>query len=480
MPKVTVDFTAFYSFLNRSFWDFFEDKISRCRISYGGSGSGKSYSVFQQIIHDIIAEPGHNYLVCRKVHATNKTSNFALLKQLIDDMGLGQLFKINQTDMTFTVIATGYMIVLKGLDDIEKIKSFTFPKGILTDIIIEEASEITQKDFDQLNVRLRGKKRGNQKKIPFQITMMLNPIINTHWIKREFFDKRSYQKDKVKDDGTVIKGMAVRTLKTTYLDNQFIDEDTRDVLEGYKDINYEMYRVYCLGDWGVFGNIIFDNWSFKRCPYKEEDFDAIYNGQDFGFNHFNVIEKIGLKDGIMYSYKELACNEKTNMAIIELNKEFDIIHKGEMIRCDSAEPDKIKEWVQQGYGAVPAHKLGSTIRGIDYIKSQKWFIDEDECPLLAQEVQTYSWKEDKNGDATDKPIDIKDDAIKATIYALEPLFKNKGKPSVLSGKKSDAKKGLIEVKREERSKKREVLKQQQRNLREERRKRREEKKRDRG
>ena len=128
------------------------------------------------------------------------------------------------------------------------------------------------------------------------------------------------------------------------------------MLEGYKEINYEMYRVYCLGDWGVFGNTIFNNWSFGKSPYKEEDYDAIYNGQDFGFNHFNAIEKIGLKDGVLYSYNELAVQEKTTSEIIELNKEFDILHEGEAVTCDSAEPDRIKEWSQAGYGARPAVK----------------------------------------------------------------------------------------------------------------------------
>lgn len=470
MPQINVDFSKFYSRINKVFWDFFEDRTSRVRISYGGSGSGKSYQVFQEILYKIIVEPGHNYLVCRKVHASNKVSNFALLQQLIGELGLFPLFKINKSDMTFTVISTGYMIVLKGLDDIEKIKSFTFPKGILTDIVVEEASEITQKDFDQLNVRLRGKRTGEQKNINFQITLMFNPIVQTHWIKREFFDKRSYQKDKIKEDGTVIKGMKINILKTTYLDNEFIDDDYRATLEGYKDIDYETYRVYCLGDWGVFGNIVFNNWSFGPCPYKEDDFDSIYCGQDFGFNHPQVIVKIGFKDGIMYTYNELTQFEKTNKEIIDINDEFDVLHKGERVICDSAEPAKIKEWTQYGYGALPAKKgPGSVERGIDFMRTQKWIIDENKCPRTAQEVQMYHNKEDKDGNPTDKPIEINDDAMKAHMYALEPLSRLQGKPSVLSGKKTDSKKELIEEKAKVRSLKREILKKQKEEIRKKRR-----------
>lgn len=451
-----IDFSQFYDLINPIFWDFFEDK-SRGRISYGGSGSGKSVQAFQEIIYKILVEPGHNYLICRKVAATNKNSTYALLIQLINEMGLKSLFKINKTDMSLTVKNSGFMIVLKGLDDIEKIKSFTFTEGILTDIVIEEASEITQGDFDQLNARLRGIRQGRQKDIPFQITMLLNPIINTHWIKREFIDKKTYQ-----------KSFKVCILKTTYLDNNFIDEDYKAVLEGYKEIDFEFYRVYCLGEWGNYGSVIFSNYSFGKCPYKEEELDSVYNGQDFGFVHPQVIVKIGFKDGIMYSINELCAFEKTNQEIIDMNKEFNVLHMGEHVICDSAEPSKIKEWQQYGYGAVGAVKgKDSVSRGIDFLKTQKWVIDDSKCPRTAQEVQIYHWKKDKNGDDTPDPVDLFDDAIKAHMYGLEPLSRMKGKASVLSGSKTDQKKDILQVKKDQRKEQREIMKAQRRKLREE-------------
>lgn len=452
---VNIDFTKFYDLLNYEFWDFFDDK-SRIRISFGGAGSGKSVEAFQECLYKVLTQPGHNYLICRKIAATNKTSTYSLFQQLIYNMALNtddlipnidvsSAFKINKTDLAVTCNLNGNMIIFKGLDDIEKIKSITFPKGVLTDIIIEEASEITKKDFDQLNVRLRGKAR-----VPFQITMLLNPINDQHWIKKEFFDLKSYQRK-----------YKVCILKTTYKDNRFIDEDYKSVLEGYKDLDYEFYKVYCLGEWGSFGNIIFTNWTAMTCPYREEDFDAIYNGQDYGFEHPSIIVKIGFKDGNMYTYNELCCEKKTNIEFIQANEEFDVLHKGERAIGDSAEPARIKEWVQHGFGVIGAKKgPGSVSRGIDFIKSQRWFIDPDACPRTLQEAQVYHRKTDKNGNVkvNEDPVDLFDDAMKAHMYALEPLSRSQGKPSVLSGSKSDAKKGLIEIKRQERKKIREALK----------------------
>ena len=393
--KFKINLKDFYKSLNKSFWPFFENK-SFIRISFGGAGSGKSFSTFQEMVYKIVIEPGHNYLVLRKVANTNRVSTYPLTQQIISAFGLDKVFKENKSNMSFTVKHNKGMIVFRGLDDIEKIKSITFPNGVLTDIIIEEASEITQADINQLIVRLRG-----MAKVPFQITLLFNPISDQHWIKREFFDLRSYQKK-----------YSVYILKTTYKNNAFLNDEYRETLEGMAEIDYETYRVYCLGEWGHYGNLIFNNWVAMPCPYREEDFDAIYNGADFGFEHPSVIVKIGFKDGAMYSYNELCCKQKTNMEFIEFNKEFNVLHPGEACRGDSAEPARIKEWMQQGYGMLSASKGPDSVsRGIDFIKSQKWFIDPDHCPRTLQEAQTYHRKTKKDGTVTEEPVDVDDDCL---------------------------------------------------------------------
>lgn len=48
------------------------------------------------------------------------------------------------------------------------------------------------------------------------------------------------------------------TLKTTYKDNAWLDDDYKRTLEGYKDSDPYYYQVYCLGQWGVIGKTIFD------------------------------------------------------------------------------------------------------------------------------------------------------------------------------------------------------------------------------
>lgn len=220
---------------NAAYLPLLEDEQHRYLVLYGGAGSGKSVFAAQRLIVRMMSKKLCNVLVVRKVGDTNRTSTFALLRQVITRWGLYSLFDI--TDLRIVCKVTGNECIFKGLDDPEKIKSVTFAKGELTDIWIEEASEITEEDFNQLDIRLRGKG------IHGQITLSFNPVNILHWLKKRFFDQQ--------DDRAI-------TLKTTYKDNAHLDDDYRRTLEGYKDTDPYYYQVYCLGQWGVIGKTIFD------------------------------------------------------------------------------------------------------------------------------------------------------------------------------------------------------------------------------
>ena len=209
---------------NETYLDCLDD-THRYLIFYGGAGSGKSYFIAQRYIKAMMDRPMMNLLVVRAVGNTNRDSTFALFKQIISKWGLSQLFKVNESDLRITCIRTGNAAIFKGLDDTEKLKSITFAKGELTDIWIEEASETLEADFNQLNIRLRGK--GSKK----QIVVSFNPIDINHWLKKRFFD--------LKDDN-------VRIVHTTYKDNRFLPESYIASLEKMMETNPYYYRVYAV------------------------------------------------------------------------------------------------------------------------------------------------------------------------------------------------------------------------------------------
>ena len=221
---------------NRAFIPYL-DNDKRYLVFYGGAGSGKSYFVVERYIYKMLKNSKFNLLVVRNTGKSNRDSTFALFKQVISKWKLYKYFKINESDLRIKCLLNNTEIIFAGLDDVEKLKSITFSKGELTDIWIEEASEIQEADFNQLDVRLRGK--GTKK----QIVISFNPIDINHWLKKRFFDRS--------DDN-------VEIFHSTYKDNDFLDDDYKRLLESYKDTDEYYYNVYCLGMWGVLGKTIFD------------------------------------------------------------------------------------------------------------------------------------------------------------------------------------------------------------------------------
>ena len=219
---------------NDKFMDLYADK-HRYLVLMGGGGSGKSIFAGRKVLERIVSEENHRVLVCRKVARTLRESCFAQLGSQICEHYDARDFKLNKTDMTISYPKTTSQIIFAGLDDVEKLKSIYN----ITMIWIEEASELQEGDLNQLDIRLRG-----QTSYYKQIIITFNPIDINHWLKKRFFDKVNKE---------------ARTHHSTYIDNRFLDEQAKMVLERYKNIDPYYYDVYCLGQWGVLGRTIFDS-----------------------------------------------------------------------------------------------------------------------------------------------------------------------------------------------------------------------------
>lgn len=201
---------------------------SRHLILYGGGSSGKSVFAAQKIAIRVLTEMGHKFLCLRKVGETVKESIFAELKSAISDTGCYGEFDVNKTEKTFTHRPSGNQIICKGLDEPEKIKSI---KGI-TGMWIEEATEFTNDELDQLNLRIRGEKPHY-----VQYLYSFNPISEDNEVVKRYVT------------GTVSANTMV--VHSTYKDNYYLTDDDRQELENLKFTNPLYYDVYCLGIPGV-------------------------------------------------------------------------------------------------------------------------------------------------------------------------------------------------------------------------------------
>jgi len=285
--------------VNRSHKDFFEDN-TRWLISYGGAGSGKSYTTAQKILIRMMSEENHKFLIVRKVATTLRVSVFQLFRDLISTYELYNDFKINKSDMTITYIPNGSMLIFFGLDNIEKLKSI---QGI-TSIWVEEASEAEQKDILELNRRLRGE-------TPYykQIIITFNPIYHLHWLKTHFFDTEQSK---------------AHIYKTTYLDNSFIDKEYRQEIEDIALYDEQQYRIYALGEWGVLnGNIIHHRFKFQEHISDKTitDFYRLHIGVDFNIGGCVCVALGEDTNGLAHIIDEFVSYDTENM-IVELKSRY--------------------------------------------------------------------------------------------------------------------------------------------------------------
>ena len=268
---------------NECFLPLFFDE-HRYLVLKGGGGSGKSIFAGRKLLERATTEPGHRILVCRKVARTIRESCFEQLCGQVMDHYPDSGYRFNKSDMNIT-FANGSKILFAGLDDVEKLKSIYD----ITMIWIEEASELEEGDFNQLDIRLRTD-------FPFYLQMIIsfNPISITHWLKKRFFDKR--------DPRATVH-------ESTYKDNRFLTEEAIKTLEAFKERDEYYYMVYCLGQWGVTGKTVFNAKLVaerlaivqKRKPVKRGFFEytEAYDGI-----HISDIRWVEDPDGPLKIYKE--------------------------------------------------------------------------------------------------------------------------------------------------------------------------------
>lgn len=417
--NITVQMNPCFREVNRS--------KKRYIVMKGSAGSGKSVDTAQNYILRLMQDKGRNLVCIRKSDITNRDSTFAELTGAIYRM-LGdkadRYWQINMSPLKLTCKANGNEIIFRGVNDEkqrEKLKSITFRKGKLTDVWIEEATEITQADFEIIDDRLRGKLPEGQF---YQIRMTFNPVNKNHWIKKVFFD--------IPDEN-------VQTHHSTYLGNSFVDEAYKARMERRKIVDPDGYQIYGLGEWGEVGGLILHNWETKEISLNLNDYDDIALGQDFGFNHANAILLLGIKDDNIYIINEVYEFEKETSEIIPIAIKKGMPMNREMW-CDSAEPDRIKMWKKAGFRAKPVVKEKGTndkkyqTGQIDWIKGvvsknktiKRMIYVHPQCVNTIKELQQWKWKKDeKTGQYEDEPLPVMDDAMAALRYGVERWRKKK-------------------------------------------------------
>lgn len=386
----------------------------RYRVCKGSRASKKSKTTALWYVVNMMAYPGANLLVVRKVFRTLKDSCFTELKWAINRLGVAEYWEIKESPLEMTYRPTGQKIYFRGLDDPLKVTSITVATGYLCWCWIEEAYEISNEDdFNMLDESIRGAIPADSQLFK-QITLTFNPWNEHHWIKARFFNDP--------DDETL-------AMTTNYLCNEWLDEADKKVFETMRVNNPRRYRVAGLGDWGIVEGVIYENWdedifdidAIRQMPNVKAVF-----GLDFGYTNDPSALFCGLIDETaktLWVFDEIYQKGMSNERIAEAIKNAG--YAKEKIKADSAEPKSIDRLYELGISRIQRARKGkdSINNGIDFIQDFHIIIHK-RCVNFLTEINNYTWDTDtKTGKRLNKPIDDFNHLMDAMRYALEDMSK---------------------------------------------------------
>lgn len=377
------------------FYPLFYDQ-NRYLVLCGGAGSGKSHFTAQKLIYRTLTDNiKHKWLVMRKTQPAVRESAFSLVNDYLEKWDLPH----RTTDLRIRFNDSRFLFM--GLDDPEKIKSI---EGV-TGIWIEEASELTPEDFRQLDLRLRG-----DIGIYKQIVLSFNPIGGKlSWLYKKFFESL---------------GSDVTVDLSTWRDNRFIDDDYGEKVTKSGDKTF--IAIYDKGEWAELQNRIIQNYIIRHFTNKQiieilNRADRVYGGLDFGFNDPCVFLLMAEVDQVVYILREFYKTGILNSTFVKevgtlLGKiKCDRKLKNIQMWADSAEPDRILEFVQGGFQCYKAKK--KVKEGLEELRRRK-FIINDECVNSCRELPMYSYREDRNGNVLEEPVEYNDHTPAAVRYGV--------------------------------------------------------------
>lgn len=400
----------------------------------GGRGSAKSSFVSLEIVNGVMQDPTgcSNAIVFRRTANTMRESVFAQIAWAIDMLGANSFWKGNVSPMSWTYLPTGAVILFRGLDDSNKLRSIKPKKGTFRYIWLEEFSELPGENFTRSV--MQSVIRGGGK---FAVFRSFNPPISKSNWANVFIAQP--------DDRAL-------TLHTSYLDipADWLGDGFLYEAERLKSINPKAYDHEYMGLPVGAGGEVFPNIEERTITDEEIDkMGYIYHGVDFGFAQDPaVLMRVAYdsKHDTIYLLDEFYKKHCSNRELAE-----EIYRRGydktgrysnyyspmmggysstletSTIICDCAEPKSIADLQVEGLKAIACRKFpGCVLYRIKWLQNRKIVIDPARTPNAYREFTNYEYETDKDGVFLSDVPDRNNHCIDATAYALDRLIYRRG------------------------------------------------------
>jgi phage terminase large subunit len=359
-------------------FDVLYSSEKRVNVFQGSSRASKTYNILIYYVYKLLQEDNKVLSIVRKTLPALKGSVLRDLKEILI------LFDVYDPVKWHT--ADGYYQL--GTNTIEwfSIDDETKVRGRKRDyLFINEATEVSYDEYIQLILRTSG-----------MVVLDLNPSLWQSWI---------YDLEGKEDVSYNI---------ITYQDNPFLPKTQIDEIEKLKERDPNLWRIFGLGLKGMPTKMIFTHHQI----YYELPTDAklLGYGIDWGYSDPSTLVAVYRSGENLYCEEKLYLKNITIPDFIYKIKDLGLNLYDDFI-ADSANPQAIEELKRNGINCKPVKK-NSILHGIDLLKRNNVFINVSSRNLL-EELQSYIWKTDKNGNNLDEPVDTNNHLIDGIRYVLE-------------------------------------------------------------
>ena len=365
-------------------FEVLESSTSKIVALQGSSRSGKTFNTLLWIIFSYCNKhTGRVISICRKTLPSLKAS---VLRDFLEILKQNELYSEiyhNKTSNEYWL--NGNLIEFFSLDMGSRVR------GRKRDLLfVNEANEVDLESWNQLLFRTDGAEG------EVSVIIDYNPHDQFHWI----YDK-------------VLERPDCQLHISTFMQNPSISDTLRQELLRLKETDPELYRVYGLGLRGQNRSLVF---RFNICNDIPDTAKLVSRGLDFGFaSDPSSMCETYIEGDNMYVKEILYEKGLTNQ---DLAKKFDALglDRRDEIFADSSEPKSIEEIYRMGWN-IKGKKKYEINYGIDMIRRYKLHVTKDSINAI-RELESYKYVEDRNGNPTNKPLDLNNHFCDALRYSV--------------------------------------------------------------
>lgn len=359
----------------------FEDLITtdkRICVFQGSSRASKTFNILIYFVYLLLQEDHKVLSLVRKTLPSLKGSSLRDLKEVLILFDQYDPNKWHHTDGYYELGTN--TIEWFSCDDETKLR------GRKRDyLFINEGTELSYDEYIQLLLRTSGR-----------IVIDLNPSLWKSWIyDLEGQDNVFY---------TIV----------TFEDNPFLPQVQKDELIKLQDKDPNLWRVFGLGMRGQPTKLVFTHQQYYyELPQGSK---LLGYGIDWGYSDPSTLVSVHKLGDSIYCQELLYLKNVTIPDFIYKIKDLGLNLNDDFI-ADSSNPQAIEELRRQGINCK-AVKKQSILHGIDLVKRSNFYVHLESKNLI-NELNSYTWKTDKNNTNLDEPSSGNDHILDGIRYVME-------------------------------------------------------------